>query len=198
MTRPSSKTRAKSFEELIARDDVDVIIEDPRAATPGLGLVLWIEAAYGDRAGEIWSGLWRRVVTMAPDWSSAYNLFLNGEADMVLSYTTSPAYHVVADGIDKYATANFAEGHYAQIEIAGIINSSPNKALASQFLAWLVSPEAQATIPTTNWMYPVTALPETPAGFADLAVPEKTLLLPDDAVTANAEDWIETALGAQN
>ena len=188
----------KSFAELVERDDVSILIQDPRASTPGLGLVLWIKAAYGDEAGAIWSGLWDRVVTMTPDWSTAYNLFLGGEADMVLSYTTSPAYHAVVENEPFYVSAPFEEGHYAQIETAGIVKSSPNKELARQFLAWLVTPEGQAPLPTTNWMYPVLDLPETPTGFAELAVPDKTLFLSDDTVFANTEAWIGEALGAQN
>ena len=83
-----------SFEELIAMpDDFKIVIEDPRSDTPGLGLVLWIKALYGDRAPEIWAGLKPHVLTVARGWSEAYSLFLEGEADMVLSYTTSPAYH---------------------------------------------------------------------------------------------------------
>ena len=38
-----------SFEELIASDH-SIVIHDPRSSTPGLGLLLWIKTAYGDRA----------------------------------------------------------------------------------------------------------------------------------------------------
>ena len=34
---------------------------------------------------------------------------LEGEADMVLSYSTSPAYHLIAEGKDNYAAAPFSE-----------------------------------------------------------------------------------------
>ena len=187
-----------SLAELAEREDISILIEDPRSATPGLGLVLWVKAAYGDEAGAMWTKLWDRVVTMTPDWSSAYNLFLGGEADMVLSYTTSPAYHTVAEDNPNYTSAPFGEGHYAQIEIAGIVKSSPHQELARAFLDWLVKPAAQAIIPYTNWMYPVVALPEPVPGFADLPVPDKVLLLADDQVDANAGAWIAEALNAQN
>ena len=36
-------------------------------------------------------------MTVTKGWSEAYGLFLEGEADMVLSYTTSPAYHLIAE-----------------------------------------------------------------------------------------------------
>ena len=68
-----------------------IIIQDPRSSTPGLGLLLWIKAAFGDRSGALWDGLADQIVTVTPGWSEAYGLFIAGEADMVLSYTTSPA-----------------------------------------------------------------------------------------------------------
>jgi ABC-type thiamine transport system substrate-binding protein len=33
---------------------------------------------------------WPKTVTVTKGWSEAYGMFLDGEADMVLSYTTSP------------------------------------------------------------------------------------------------------------
>lgn len=187
-----------SFEQLIAKPkDFKIVIEDPRSSTPGLGLVLWIKAAYGDKAGDIWAGLAPHIVTMTPDWSSAYSLFLKGEADMVLSYTTSPAYHKVAESDDNYAAAAFKEGHYMQIEVAGILKSSKHQDLANRFLSYLISQKAQAIIPHTNWMYPVAKLDAgTPAGFDGLVAPDPVLLLNDQTVQQNKAAWIEQALAA--
>ena len=41
----------------LASSDLTVVIQDPRSSTPGLGLVMWIKAAYGDEAAGIWDGL---------------------------------------------------------------------------------------------------------------------------------------------
>ena len=190
--RDRTEVAPRSFEELIALpDDVKIVIEDPRSDTPGLGLVLWVKALYGDRATEIWQGLKPHVLTVARGWSEAYALFLGGEADMVLSYTTSPAYHQISEGDDTIAAANFGR-HYAQIEVAGILASSPHQDLARQFLAYLVTPEGQAPVPTTNWMYPVAGAipPEFPS------VPGETLMLDEDEVTASKDAWIAEALAA--
>lgn len=186
----------ESFEALIAQpESFKIVLEDPRSDTPGLGLVLWIKAAYGDRAADIWRGLKPHITTMARGWSDAYALFLNGEADMVLSYTTSPAYHEVAESDPNYGFATFSEGHYAQIEIAGVLKSSANAELAKRFLGWLTTPEAQALIPETNWMYPVTEVGDAlPAAFPPL--PDKVLSLDEAAVTADKSAWIEEALAA--
>jgi len=174
----------KSFEELAA-SDLKIIIEDPRSSTPGLGLVMWVKAAYGDRAAEIWAGLKDNIVTVTPGWSEAYGLFLEGEADMVLSYTTSPAYHLIAENDGSKAAAAFGEGHYMQLEVAGKLAASEQPALADAFLAYLVSDAAQSVIPTTNWMYPANPLAAgLPKGFETLVQPEKSLLLPQDEAGA--------------
>ena len=106
-----------NFRELAA-SKLKVVIEDPRSSTPGLGLLLWVKDAYGDKAPEIWKGLADNIVTVTPGWSEAYGLFTKGEADMVLSYTTSPAYHLIAENDDTKAAAAFDEGHYLQVEVA--------------------------------------------------------------------------------
>ena len=169
-------TSPKSFEELAA-SDLKIIIQDPRASTPGLGLLLWVKAAYGDRAPEIWAGLADNIVTVTPGWSEAYGLFLEGEADMVLSYTTSPAYHLIAESDDNKAAALFDEGHYLQVEVAGKLAASDQPALADQFLAFMLSDGFQSVIPQTNWMYPA-VVPGTglPKGF-DTFRPTKSLLM---------------------
>ena len=169
-----------NFRELID-SDLSIVIQDPRSSTPGLGLMMWVEAAYGeDEAAEIWGGLAPRILTVTSGWSEAYGLFLDGEADMVLSYTTSPAYHIIAEGDDSKAAAPFDEGHYMQIEVAGMLASSQQPDLARQFLEFMVSDAFQSIIPTTNWMYPaVTPESGLPEGFEALHVPETSLLFSD-------------------
>lgn len=167
----------KSFEDLAA-SDIKILIQDPRSSTPGLGLLMWVKAAYGDRSAEIWQGLADNIVTVTPGWSEAYGLFLEGEADMVLSYTTSPAYHLIAESDDTKAAAPFSEGHYLQVEVAGKLAATDQPELADAFLAFIGSDAFQSIIPTTNWMYPaVTPAAGLPTGFETLIQPETSLLL---------------------
>ena len=169
-----------SFTEL-GSSDVRIVIQDPRSSTPGLGLLMWIEAAYGEAAGGVWGELADNVVTVTPGWSEAYGLFLEGEADMVLSYTTSPAYHLIAEEDAGFDSAWFAEGHYMQVEVAGILAGTDQPELAQDFLTFMLQAGFQDVIPTTNWMYPAAggALPE---GFETLIEPARALLLsPEDA-----------------
>lgn len=181
-----------SFEEL-AESDVKIVIQDPRSSTPGLGLVLWVEAAYGGRAPEIWAALADNIVTVTPGWSEAYGLFLEGEADMVLSYTTSPAYHLIAENDTTKAAAPFREGHYLQVEVAGKLAGTDQPALADAFLAFLGSDAAQSILPTTNWMYPArTPADGLPKGFETLIRPGTSLLMSPEEAAARRPSAVET------
>ena len=157
----------KSFEEL-AKSDLKIAIQDPRSSTPGLGLVLWIEKLYDIESKTFWRQLADNVVTVTPGWSEAYGLFIEGEVDGVLSYTTSPAYHKVAENDNSKVAAIFDEGHLIQIEVGAILESSEKKQLAADFLAFMTSSQAQSIIPTTNWMYPAKQPDiELPAAFKE-------------------------------
>ena len=189
-----------SLAELVDGDaSIKIVLEDPRTSTPGLGLVLWMKAVYGDKAGEAWTKLKRRVLTVTPGWSEAYGLFTKGEAQMVLSYTTSPAYHMVAESSDRYQAAAFAEGHYLQIEVAGMTANGAKNPLALKFLAFMTGPEFQDVIPETNWMFPAgkTDKPLNPA-FDKLVKPAKTLLYSPGEVAANRKAWVEEWLKAMS
>ena len=178
----------------LADSDIKVVIQDPRSSTPGLGLLMWVKASYGDDAGKIWADLADNIVTVTPGWSEAYGLFLEGEADAALSYTTSPAYHLIAEeDVSKVAWA-FDEGHYMQVEVAGKVASTDVPELADQFLAFMVGDVFQTIIPTTNWMYPVTNTADgLPDGFDTLITPAKALLMsPEDALAARPaalDEW---------
>ncbi|MGF1686368.1 thiamine ABC transporter substrate binding subunit [Photobacterium japonica] len=179
----------KSLDELVKRDDLNILYQDPRTSTPGQGLMLWMKSVYGDKAADAWQQLAKKTVTVTKGWSEAYNMFLKGEADMVLSYTTSPAYHRIAEKDAKYKAANFSEGHYLQVEVAAKLKSSDNPVLADQFMAFILTPAFQDQIPTGNWMYPV--IKQTlPEGFEQLTLPSKALEFNADEVAKQRRSWI--------
>lgn len=190
----------KSMKELVEGDaSQKIVIQDPRTSTPGLGLVLWVKSVYGDKAPEAWAKLKDRVLTVTPGWSEAYGLFTKGEAPMVLSYTTSPAYHMVAEKSDRYQAASFAEGHYLQIEVAGVTVTGAKNPLAQKFMAFMTGPGFQDVIPETNWMFPAgrTEKPLNPA-FGKLVEPAKTLLFSPEEVAAHRKAWVDEWLGAMS
>jgi len=174
-----------SFEELAA-SDISIVIQDPRSSTPGLGLLMWIDALYGDEAGQIWADLADNIVTVTPGWSEAYGLFLEGEAEMVLSYTTSPAYHLIAEEDDGKSSAIFDAGHYLQVEVAAALAASDQPELAAEFLRFIASDAVQSVLPTTQWMYPAYET-ELPAGYETMNIPGVALLQAPDVAAARRD-----------
>jgi thiamine transport system substrate-binding protein len=191
------KTPPKSLADLATGgDEPKILLEDPRTSTPGLGLMLWLKEVYGDKAGEVWKSLAPKILTVSKSWDEAYGLFTKGEAPLVLSYTTSQAYHVMEEKTERYKALVFPEGNYMQVEVAGMLKSSQHQELAKKFLQFLVSKEFQTAIPTTNWMLPVTE-GATPPEFATAAPkPEKALLLPANEVAQHRAAWIKEWLDA--
>lgn len=189
----------KSLEELVnAPEELQIIIQDPRTSTPGLGLLLWMKAVYGDRAGEKWQALSDNILTTTKSWSDGYfSLFMNGEAPMILSYSTSPAYHMAIDKTDRYEAAEFEEGHYLQVEVAALVEPSEQKALARDFLQFILTADFQRHIPLKNVMYPAIDLGnELPEVFDRLIQPDNTLFIDPATVAEKRKSWLDEWLNA--
>ena len=132
-------------------------------------------------APAIWEGLSDNIVTVTKGWSEAYGLFLEGEADMVLSYTTSPAYHLIAEEDDRQGRCRlFEEGHYMQVEVAAKLAASrPETTWPSKFLAFMVSDTlpVRSSRPPTGCIPPSRRQTACPKGLTRWSRPEKSLLL---------------------
>ena len=107
---------------------------------------------------------------------------------MVLSYTTSPAYHMFAEEDFTKHAALFPEGHYFMVETVAKVAQTDQPELADKFMAYVMSSEFQAIIPAANWSLP-SALPEDewPDGWSELPLPEKVLFY-DEAEAAALQD----------
>ena len=190
------ETPPKSMGELINSTNARIVIQDPRTSTPGLGLLTWMKALYGDKAGDEWKKLNKKIISVTKGWTDAYyNFFMAGEADMVLSYTTSPAAHIMFEERYDILATTFEEGNYISIEFAGILNNSKNKDLANKFINFMLSEEFQSVIPSTNIMYPVTNIKDLPEAFDKLEVPKFIQMDPKE-INKNKEKWIDEWLNA--
>ena len=176
--------------------DFKIVMQDPRSSTAGLGLLLWVKAVYGDKAGEYWKRLSPYILTITKGWSEAYGLFLKDEADMVLSYTTSPAYHMVEENRTNIKSATFNEGHYGQIEVAAVLKSSKQQVLAKEFLAFLHTQTFANIIPTANWAYPVVQTKGLHKAFESLHRPESMILTNGKTVESTRKaivnEWLQS------
>lgn len=155
-----------------------LILMDPRTSTPGLGFLAMAVAAYGEGWQDWWQSIKPSILTVTSGWDAGYGMFTQGEAPLVISYTTSPAYHVEYDKTERYKAVLFAEGQSRQIEGAGILKGARNAVRAREFMDFLISLPCQEKLPLTQWMYPVNPQVTLPASFA--FAPQATKVLSAD------------------
>lgn len=186
----------------VARDNGlhgKLVIEDPRSSSIGLEFLLWTRLLYGsDDWAAFWKDLWGAIGHVAPGWSAAYGLFLQKGADLVVSYTTSPAYHREKEKNDHYHALIFPEGCYRQVEGAAVVKYSKNKLAARKWLGLLLSENAQAGLATRQWMYPARQGVPVPHSFEDLPVPKALQMAPEKIEQGRKEwlrQWVASSLG---
>ncbi|MCR5760496.1 MAG: thiamine ABC transporter substrate-binding protein [Sphaerochaetaceae bacterium] len=177
----ANMVRPQSLKDLTSEAYKDqVILIDPRTSSVGRGLLMWTISVFGEEeAMTWWSEVSDNALTIASSWSNAYGLFTEGEAPLVLSYTTSPIYHVMYEDNRDFVALEFSEGHYMTTEYMGILKTSDNKDLAKQFCEFILT-EGQSRIATDNTMFPANTETELPEAF-DYA------LMPSLIVNENVE-----------
>ena len=190
------KNPPKSMKELIESTNAKIVIQDPRTSSPGLGLLAWMKALYKDKASKKWTELNKKIIAVTKGWTDAYyNFFMGGEADIVLSSTTSPAAHIMFEGNYDISASIFEEGNYVSIEFAGVLKNSKNKDMANKFLNFMISNDFQSVIPSTNIMYPVNINTILPEAYNLLDQP-KVIQIDPAEINKNKEIWINEWLNA--
>ncbi len=161
-----------------------LVLMDPRTSTPGLGFLLWTVAVYGDNWPDYWERLKPSILTIADGWSTGYSLYTAGEAPLVLSYGSSPAYHAEYEETDRYRAAEFSEGHAAQIEGMGILKTAANREGAEAFVDFMLGTTAQKALAMANIMLPVSKEVTLPESFNLALRPGKVV---DTGIFSDAE-----------
>jgi thiamine transport system substrate-binding protein len=186
--------RPKNFADLLASKEFrkNVLIQDPRTSATGLGLLLWIQAIYPKNTETALAQLSEQTLKVSKGWSESYSLFTKGEAPIVLSYSTSEAYHLEAEKQDRYQALIFPEGHYIACENAAIMETTKNANLAKSFLEFMLTRESQQLIAEKNWMYPIIDVNVMlPKAFKTIKKPVKILHTPSNIIAENRRSWVE-------
>ncbi len=167
-----------------------IAIEDPRLSTVGEAFLFWVIREKGEEGA--WDYLFKlrkNIKIVAPSWDLAYGLFKKNQVQLVLSFWTSPAYHLQEEKNPDIKAASFQKGHYVQTEYAAINPQSKNP-LAQVFLDFLLSKDAQGLIPKKNFMYPQNAEAPLSPAFQKLGVARVLTPLAGDYVEKNLDSWL--------
>lgn len=175
------------------------VTQDPATSSPGLAFLLATIAKEGQDG---WQDYWRQLaandVLVSPSWTDAYTgQYTAGGGSsrpIVVSYATSPPAEIVYAADPKPTaprTTVMTDGCFRQVEYAGVLAGTPNEAAAQQVVDWLLSPEVQADVPLSMFVFPAregTPLPEVFTQFAGTV--DAPLSLPAADVSANLADWL--------
>lgn len=168
-----------------------IILQDPRTSETGLAFLLWTITHFGDAWPEFWKALLPNLLTITRGWTEAFAMFEAGEAPIVLSYSTDVAYAYITTGEEKYRVVTPNGEGYRLVEGMGIVRTTTNLDLAHSFLDIVLSPEIQALLPTSQWMFPVREDVELPPDFARYAVfPKTPVFLSPTYAADRLEEWI--------
>jgi thiamine transport system substrate-binding protein len=178
-----------------------LVVQDPAISSPGLAFLLATIAEYGEAWPDYWSALQENGVKVAATWIDAYTGQFTaggsgGQRPLVVSYATSPPAEIVYAAEPKPSTPStsvMTTGCYRQVEYAGVLKGTANRAGAEQVVDWLLSEPVQADVPLSMFVFPAregTPLPEVFTKFA--ANVAKPLQLDPALVAANLQTWLAT------
>lgn len=176
-----------------------LVVQDPATSSPGLAFLMSTVSRYGENWPAYWEDLRNNGVRVAGSWTDAYYSDFSvsgGERPIVVSYASSPPAELVfaePPVPDAPRSAALTDGCFRQVEYAGILAGTPNKAGAEVVIDWLLSESVQADIPLTMFVFPAregVALPEVFTAFAGEVTDPETL--PADYLAANASQIVET------
>ncbi len=191
-----------SFEDLISPAYKGLlVVENPATSSPGMAFLLATVVHFGeDGYLDYWKQLKDNGVIIVNDWETAYYTNFSGSSGkgsqpMVVSYASSPVAEVIfADPpVNDAPTASLVGDNmcFRQIEFAGILQGTQNRALAEKFIDFVLSPAFQNDIPMQMFVYPVNQKAELSADFVNYTQrPDQPAELSPQKITANREKWI--------
>lgn len=179
-----------------------LVVENPATSSPGLAFLMATIAHFGEEGYlDFWADLRANDVAVADGWETAYYTNFSassgqGAQPMVVSYGSSPAAEVIfaETALDDAPTASILgpETCYRQIEFVGILQGTANRALAEDFVDFMLSAQFQEDLPMQMFVYPVLPSAELPAEFVDYAQqPDQPASLDSALIAANRDQWIQ-------
>ncbi|WP_051549468.1 thiamine ABC transporter substrate-binding protein [Nocardioides sp. URHA0032] len=185
----------KALDDLVDPRYRDLFVT-PGATTssPGMAFLLTTIAAYGeDGWQDWWSKLMANGAKLDDGWSQAYEVDFTqgggkGDRPIVLSYDSSPAF-TVSDG--KSSTSALLDTCFRQVEYAGVLAGAENPDGAEALIDFLLTPEVQAALPDSMYVFPVDSSVELPAEWARFAVqPTDPYAVAPADISAHRDEWL--------
>lgn len=183
-----------------------LVVQNPASSSPGLAFLLTTIAVFGEEPDTYnWQAFWADLkandVLVVDGWTEAYygefSVNNDGGRPLVVSYASSPPAEVYfADPAPETAPTGVAlvdEACFRQIEFAGILSGTDQRAEAEALIDFMLGLEFQEDLPLQMFVFPVNPDAELPDVFVEYAVvPENPVSIAPDEIEEKREDWIQT------
>ena len=188
----------ETFEGLLDEEHAgDLITQNPGDSTTGRAFLLHTIDTFGDDGDydylDYWADLQDNDVRVLGSWDDAYAAWGDGEAPMVVSYSTDQVFADMSDAnLEEHQIRFLNDQAYANPEGAALFAGADEPALAREFVEFLLTPEAQGRIAELNVQFPATENADLPDDYAELAhEPEEPVTFSAEELEENLDDWIE-------
>jgi thiamine transport system substrate-binding protein len=198
----------QSLEELLKPEYKGLlVVENPATSSPGLAFLMTTIAHFGPNEYiNYWKALRQNGVVVVNGWETAYYTNFSassgqGAQPMVVSYASSPAAEVVfaSEPLDEAPTASILgqQTCFRQVEFAGILAGTRQRALAEKFIDFMLSVPFQEDMPLQMFVFPVNTQADLPEVFKKhAAIPQEPAVISPEEITRNREEWIRQWTGA--
>jgi len=173
------------------------VLLDPTGSSTGASFLIGTVSRFGEQG---YADYWKRLAANNPRleyaWNDAYyGQFTrggDGTYPIVVSYDSSPAWTLTADGTAT-TTKALLDTCSTQIEYAGLLRGGSNPEGAKAVIDFMLSRAYQDTIAELHFMYPIDAEATIPADWAKFAPrPTKPHDLPASTIGEQRETWLKT------
>jgi thiamine transport system substrate-binding protein len=184
-----------TFESLLeSRYEGDLITQNAQQSDPGRAFLLWSIITQGeDGYLDYWERLVDNGVTVISDWEPAYQAYMDGEAPMVVSYSTDQVfYHGPDVNMAKHRIGFLNDQGYANPETMALFADSGSSDLGRQFMNFMLTERAQSEIAVRNVQFPAVEGVTPGESFAKYAKePPEPVTFSYDELAGSVGTWVE-------
>ena len=184
----------RTFESLLeSRYEGDLIAQNAQQSDPGQAFLLWSIITQGeDRYLDYWEQLVGNGVKVLSDWEPAYQAYMDGEAPMVVSYSTDQVfYHGPDVNMAKHQIGFLNDQGYANPETMALFADSENADLGRQFMNFMLTERAQSKIAVKNVQFPAVEGVTPGESFAKYAKePPEPVTFSYDELAGSVGTWV--------
>ena len=172
----------------------ELIVQNPTSSATGTAFLLHTVAAKGEEEYlDYWRALKDNDVRVLGTWEDAYNAYSNGEAPMVVSYSTDQVFaNEYGEPMEEHQLRFLNDQGYANPEGMARFVASDREETVNEFMDFVLSPEIQAGIAVRNVQFPATTTATLPDDFAEFAhEPPEAVTFTYDELKGSLGEWTD-------